>query len=566
LKPIPLLEERRLDRNVPLAISFPFLALLTPFTVYVADRGYPLMSPEVLLILAAMLCISTMIGLVRSVGGSRTYAISVSGLLIAGADYLFEWVTHGSIFLSLVMFAVFVALVRRFEHTTTLVVTAFLCVFVVSTLLRNGSTHESSPVSVVMDVDGRTDGPPRLIHLILDEHLGIEGIPTDSDYARELKQKIKHFYHRYGFELFGGAYSRYWQTVDSIPNLLNFSTENVIKHFVTGDRPPYSLQQNRYFQFLDHEGYQIHVVDGNYLDFCTGSSVQLRSCTKYHWYPLDKVAKLDLPILTKTATLMATFVARSHGYQNMLHRYEQRVRPFLLSNGVAMPVVQIESLWAKRRLDPFSVNSMAALDELTPGILQLGSGHVLFAHLMLPHYPYVFREDCSPRSIPESMDNMEGVSLALRTTEGKTIRFDQYLRQVECLYVKLDELFQKMQSAGVFDDSIIIVHGDHGSRLGLHHLISREQQQLTAEDYTDGLSTLFATKVPGRPSGYDPSLHAIDELLVQTIRRAFGKDPPLFLPRQEPFAYLETGHGKELLLVDMPWRPLSTPDSSMAVQ
>ena len=236
------------------------------------------------------------------------------------------------------------------------------------------------------------------------------------------------------------------------------------------------------------------------------------------------------------------------------------MRPFLLSQGVSAPVVNYESLWTKRRLEPLSVNAMAVMDELTASILRLTPGHMLFAHLLLPHYPYVFREDCSPRPIQESLDNMEEVPLELRTTEERRVRFDQYLRQVQCLYVKLDEIFQKMQSSGVFENSIIIVHGDHGARLGLHFPKLKEQSHLTVADYKDGLSTLFAVRMPGKPDGYDSSLYAIDELLVEILGKAFGNAPPLSAPRQKPFAYLRGGVGKEQLLVDMPWRPLNLPD------
>jgi hypothetical protein len=551
------------DLRIHLAIGFPFLALVAPFTIYLTYRKYPLMSTQVWLILAGMFCVSALIGWLRRVGGTRMYAVIVGSFLTFAGDYLFEWVAHARNITCLIIFCVLVALVWRFEKATTLAGTAFLCVFVMSTLLRNGFEREPRLSLASQDTNTTmTDGPPRLIHLILDEHHGIEGIPSDTDYARKLKHKIKQFYQRHGFKLYGGAYSHYFQTVDSIPNLVNFSAEGVSKKFVRGERPPYTLQQNGYFQFLQREGYRIHVVDGNYVDFCSSQDARPQSCFKYQWYTLDEVAKLDLPTLTKTTTLLATFVSRYTRYQDILRRYELRWGPFLLSRGVAIPVINRESLWTRRPLHPFSVNAMAAMDAVSAKIVHLSPGHMLFAHLFLPHFPYVFREDCSVRTIPESLDNMEAVPIEARTTESRGIRFDQYLRQVECLYAELDELFRMMQSSGVFSDSIVIVQGDHGARLGLRHPTLKEQDQLTAADYADGLSTLFAAKVPGKPGGYDPSLHAIDELLVQTLDSAFDRSPELSVPRQEPFAYLSAGGRKEQLLVEMPWRPSNLPYST----
>lgn len=89
---------------------------------------------------------------------------------------------------------------------------------------------------------------------------------------------------------------------------------------------------------------------------------------------------------------------------------------------------------------------------------------------------------------------------------------------------------------------------------------------MTVVDYGDGLSSLFAAKIPGKPGGYDPSLRTINELFVQTLRQAVGKVPSPAIPRGEPFVYLYDGHRKPLLLVEMPWRPKNLPDSPVAVQ
>ena len=566
MKPAQSSEAFWLDNRLPLAITFPFLALLIPFTVYLSQRNYPMMSVEILPILAGMVCVSTVIGLIRWAGGRLMYAICVSGLLTVAADYLFEWVAHSHTITLLVIFGVLVVLVRRLEKTMTLTVTVFLGVFAISPFMRNGFEGESSPVLAVPQTVAMTKGLPRLIHLILDEHLGVEGIPDDTDYAKELKHKIKQFYQHYGFALYGGAYSYYYDTIDSIPNLVNFSAENGNAIYATSEHAPYPLRQNRYFQFLKNEGYQIHVLDGNFIDFCSSPDAPPQSCTKYQWNTWGKVAKLDLPPLTKTTTLLATFVASYSRYQSVLNLYEQRMRPFLLSQGVVIPVVDRESFWTRRRFYPFAVNAMGAMEAVSANLLQLTPGHMLFAHLLVPHHAYVYREDCSPREISESLGNMDLLPLELRTTEDRELRFNQYLRQVECLYTKLDELFRRMQSSGVFDDSIIIVHGDHGSRLGLRQPRLKEQSQLTPADYADALSTLFAAKIPGKSGGYDPTRHAINELFVQTLGNSLGKVPSTSAPRREPFTYLYDERRKQLVLVDMPWRPKNFPDSHAAVQ
>ena len=99
-------------------------------------------------------------------------------------------------------------------------------------------------------------------------------------------------------------------------------------------------------------------------------------------------------------------------------------------------------------------------------------------------------------------------------------------------YRRLDDLFRRMQAAGIFNDSILILHGDHGARLGLHSPRVRDHADLTENDYVDALSTLFATRIPRR---YDPSLHAIDHLLVDTLSAVLGRPPVHSLSMQKPF-------------------------------
>ena len=544
--------------NFGVTLCLPFLGLSTPFIGYVTHRKYALMSLEVWLILAGMVLVSFGIASVR-LSNKLAYAVIVAAILTFTADYSFEWIALSNRFVVLSVFVAMVALIWRIEETFVLVVSAFLCVFVTTTLVRAAFNQEIDVHTLTERSAVSAASGPRLFHLVLDEHIGIEGIPTDTVYARQLKRKVKDFYQYYGFELYGGAYSRHFLTINSIPSLVNFSLESLDRAFVLGKESPHQLRENRYFKYLNEQGYQINVVGSDYIDFCSGHEALLRSCVNYSWWTLQNLSTLEVSLSTKTSTLLAMFLAKYDRYQKFLSVYENSVHPLLLSYGLSVPVLNRESLWTNRRFEAAPLNAMPAIDALSKGMLQLPRGNMLFAHLMLPHSPYVFREDCSPRPIPQSLDNHVDMSDDSRTREGRSLRYDQYLRQIECLYLKLDDLFRRMQAAGIFDDSILILHGDHGARLGLHSPRVREQADLTMTDYVDALSTLFATRIPGKPSRYDPSLHAIDHLLVDTLSAALGRPPVHSLSKQNPFVYLGAGNRKEQVRVELPWMPPASP-------
>jgi arylsulfatase A-like enzyme len=123
---------------------------------------------------------------------------------------------------------------------------------------------------------------------------------------------------------------------------------------------------------------------------------------------------------------------------------------------------------------------------------------------------------------------------------------------VQCLYVRLDELFQQMQTAGIFENSIIILHGDHGARIGIHDPYIEDLALLSREDYVDAFSTLFAVKFPGKPGGYNASIKPLEELLAETVGVLPKSIPKSVAGGPEPFVYLMSRNRREFVPVFYP--------------
>ena len=70
-----------------------------------------------------------------------------------------------------------------------------------------------------------------------------------------------------------------------------------------------------------------------------------------------------------------------------------------------------------------------------------------------------------------------------------------------------------MKAAGVYDEAIIIVHGDHGARIALADPTAENLSRLTADDHIDNFSTLFAAKVPGLAPGIESGTAPISAIL-----------------------------------------------------
>jgi len=413
----------------------------------------------------------------------------------------------------------------------------FMFTFFVVTVFKSALASNNN-YSLFDHHEPGVNSPPRIIHLILDEHIGIEGIPTDIEGGLATKNLITQFYLKNGFQLFGGAFSHYFNTHISISNMVNFSADIKDVPFVkNGDG--YILPRNKYFKLLSERKYHIEVLSGGFLDFCSAAVVTV-NC-QYDFGTLHAFAKLEMPTSQKFQVVTSRYLNQSS------------VVPFLIRK-IVLPYELLRSwIWAFE-LDRTRLNSLSTLRNLKVlwnDIASLPHGSALFAHLMIPHSPYVAHADCSIR--PASRDFLwYNNNRFLPSAEGPTNtiasrqeRYKLYFEQLGCLYLRLDELFDRMRAARVYDDSIIILHGDHGSRIGINEPTTKNQQALTKQDLVDGFSTLFAMKLPGRPGRYDKSPWSLEQLFAKFVFDA-GLTPTKMLPeKSEPYVYLITDHATD---------------------
>jgi arylsulfatase A-like enzyme len=121
---------------------------------------------------------------------------------------------------------------------------------------------------------------------------------------------------------------------------------------------------------------------------------------------------------------------------------------------------------------------------------------VHFAHLLMPHGPYVFDAGCQLRPGALKWRKNSPLYRKENTQSSRTLRYHLYFDQVRCTTRRLQELFERMKSAGLFADALIIVHGDHGSRIFRVAPRAKNKDKLARQDLLDGFSTLFAVRSP----------------------------------------------------------------------
>jgi hypothetical protein len=493
------------------------LILLAPFVVLLSFHGYSYFTPEVLLILALALLAAGLLALLIGFTGRLVRAVVFAGLIALFVDMHASLPPWSSLVVTLIFLAVVAGLAALLwllrEHASAILCVIFGTLIGLTLIRGNSGSQQIVTERTASPASGAAE-PPLLIHLLLDEHIGVAGLPPEIAGARELRPELVDFYTARGFRLFGGAYSQYAQTYNSIANLLNFAAREVSHPYLRhgADEAEWDLKQAAYFQLLQQRGYRLHVYQSSYMDMCHADGVQLPDCTTYPVASLRMLQNLPLPPVEKTRAIANSIVTQSHILLVANKVYERGIRAALLRTGWQVPAWR----WQPPSFGPLLVPTV--FERLSDDVLGHPRGHAFFAHLILPHYPYVFDRRCTlrPRTSEWLTNRIASTDpLVYNTADSRAQKYERYVEQVRCVLSLVDGLLMQLDRRALLDDATVIVHGDHGSRIPLHFPSGATLASgvLTQSDYRDTFSTLYTIRAPGVSPGYDESTVSVVELL-----------------------------------------------------
>jgi hypothetical protein len=532
----------------------PPLILVTPFISFVNYNDYSYAAPELWLCLAGLVALGLLCGAVMALGGTWLRILGTAALLTLYADFQSEWFDDqpGLWVPAFALGALLACWVLR--DNLSRITTPIFATMLVSTVALHALGGAASSGAARMAPAGIEPAPenelPTIVHIVLDEHIGIEGIPADVKHGPETKAQLKSFFQSYGFRLFGHAYSRYAGTRDSIPNMLNYTSQPLNRAWVHGDRNVV-VEANRYFEDMHRLGYEIHALQIVTVDLCASSAQIIASCYTEDHTGIKSLKDTKISLEEKTILIYQLY-ARLAAIDNGLSYLNAMVRGFAERHGWDWPK------WWSDGLSMPALRATHTMSLLAEEVARSRSGQLFFAHLLIPHSPYIYDANCDERDPAEWEPAYDLVPLPPNTTQSRTQRYARHLEQVQCLYTRLDGMFRLWQEAGVFDRAKIIIHGDHGSRIWLHRPVASNREAMQVSDYADAFSTLLAVKAPGYEPGYDLRWIAIQDFLPelatqgrprQTAQK--GSAHPTASSGQRPYVFLE-GDDPEEPMVKQP--------------
>lgn len=399
--------------------------------------------------------------------------------------------------------------------------------------LTEKAVQKPAPGPLEADKRARDEGLPPVLHLILDEHIGVAGIPADAPGGARAARDLVTFYESQGFAVFGHAYSEYDRTYDSIANLLNAEKTTVSRKHIDGYKYTLKIIRNLWFERLADAGYRIRVYQSDFLDLCEFPAVEY--CAIYPINNLMSLRDQALPVLSKARAVFGMFIKDTLSYKGATALH------FFIKDNVSGTVL---AGWVDGSMDELelsNISSMAVFKRLADDIRAYPRGTAFVAHVLLPHFSYVYDEDCELETdVGRWLSRSEGY--LLNSEASRRERYGLYLAQVQCTTRQVESLLTALKSAGVYDEALVVVHGDHGSRISrvLHN--RGPWEKLSKVDLIDIYSTLFVVKKPGLAPGYRDDQRSIRGLFARHVLgladaqgQGNGQRPEAFLAlRRDP--------------------------------
>lgn len=416
------------------------LVLTACLVNFLRFQHYPLLKPEVGLVVLGIAALATLMAMIYQrmslAGRSALEALLIMLAVDFGSSRLLFGLLAAAAALTIIVF------IRRSLLPVVGTMAFFVLLLGVADIAQQ---KEAIGTRVAAETSPLADAPA-LVHIILDEHVGIEGLPRGNPRTPAMKAALKSFYQDRNFRLFGRAYSEHLWTADAIPHMLNFGGPKSAE----ARRYRRWVGPNPYFAQLERRGYRINVHQSGYLQYCIRQSVD--SCTTYSASSLHPVATSLLSAGERAGLIGVRFTLRFTLAKMLVTEHFLPLRKRMRERGILLPDFGFE-LEARTG----TMTALAAFDALIEDLADAHPGEAYFAHLLLPHFPHALTSDCRLRGTDSWVPL--GSALPMHQREAA------YFHQVRCATRKLDEALRSLAASPAGANAIVIVHGDHGSRI-----------------------------------------------------------------------------------------------------
>lgn len=497
----------------------PALAML-PMLNFMKGQGCGLGRPEYLMVLAAFAALGLVPGLLLARGGRVVRALALAVLVAAIVDVQTDWYHAVNLRLLLTLLVAGAAGWLAGRHLNRFLL-PIAWAMVAATLLMPGQAatarRDRTPAG---DADASL---PVVLHVILDGHIGSEGIPREIDAGGRAREALRSTFLGRGFHLYERAYSRYEHTWASLSAGLNFAVDASDGQYCTS---PFSdgnrFVRNAWLEELAARGYRLHVYENTCLRLA----------------PVGAAAEADLAayVPESLALLEGEPWTAGERARSLVELYRRRSW-FTDLVGRAAFAAGFSGTWSREaaavRLSSLAGGAMAR--DVGRDLAQAAPGHAYFVHVLLPHPPFIYHADGTVRPEPWTWPDGAGGPAARprrNTPATRAAQYPAYLEQLAFIDAQVAAWCDTLRGLGLWDDALVIVHGDHGSRLDCGPPTIGNFDSLAPSDLRDVYSILAAVKLPRVEGGAVTGAAPLERILAAAAADSAAGTDPAGAPQQ----------------------------------
>ena len=418
--------------------------LSTPFLHLLLEHHYGFFHPEVLVALALFL-VPCMLLALASKNETVFHALALTFIVINSINAVhvnlfpearLKWIVLG---VAVLTAAAIYAMRRQFYY----IVLVFAAAVLVTDVAKEAVEEISLPALAESGQD--RSNLQHVLYLIFDEQINLAGFPEDIPECVEAELALRQVLSDNHFTIYPNAFSNYRSSWDSIPSILNLKLlERTGEYFRDQPFRP-TVRNNRLFARYAAKGYAINAYYSDYIRFSSSPEYPITSRT-YDANNLAAIHRLGLTWEERLHQILTVYFQADTALWGAYVRVApQRYQPERLGVGP----LAVSDVWPGQILA-----DIRAADRNT----------LFFAHLLTPHFPYVYDAEGRVRK-PEESKSEGGMETFDRAEYVR--RYRQYANQVRWLSRQLGRFLQGLQEMGVYDSMTVVIHGDHGSRIRL---------------------------------------------------------------------------------------------------
>lgn len=370
---------------------------------------------------------------------------------------------------------------------------------------------EGDDLSLQWAADGTFDPDlPIVVHMVFDEMMSVGAIPQDLSGGPEMRQSLLRFAEEHSFRIFDSVYSRHFFSGDTLPSLMGREYRGGTS---LADQTGSSLSRNHYFADLASRGYRTVVFQTDLMSFCTDPNVDM--CETLNAFDPGGGGALEMDPRNQRASLWQTIV------RAIAPSYTSEVGQSLLRRVYGLRTDEVGVIGAMGRYDVPQFPGW--FDRFARFTANVPRGTHVFAHFMVPHSPYLLSERCVVSGTFEGGYYL-GKFPPEERDEKRREFYDGYFAQLGCVQHKLDGFMAAITRSEKFRDAVIVIHGDHGSRISIGNIL----EDYSRRDYVDNYGTFFAVRAPAVQPGVDCEFVSLPEIFRRHLTRVSpDRGPPL---------------------------------------